>query len=481
MLTKKEIKDIKNSHLVGILQTFSKKEIRETRKWLHSPVHNQREDVVDLFNYLVSGNHLWEEKFLQKERIFRKIFPKESYNDAKLRQSIHFLLKSIESYLITKQLQEDTVQAKMALVSIYRKRKLTKAFQKTINEVQDLQNSANYQNEQFFRNEYLIQQEQYLFLEGQKKRNIPMNLQEVSDALDTTFLADKLRQACLMHSHQKVYRTEYNIGLFQEIMRYIEENDFLGIPAISIYYYIYKAITEGSDQSHFENLKLQIQSNGNLFPPEEIRDIQLMAINYCIGKANTGGGDRFIREAFELFKWGFSKQVFVENGTSVNHYTYRNAVAAALRLKEFKWANSFIHDYKDYLDESYKEPFFLHSLARLKFESKQYDEAMRLLITTNFDDLLINLHAKTMLLKMYVELDEDDALDHLLESMRTYIHRKKVMGYHKENYQNIIRYTKKMSRINPFSRKEVSSLRDEIKSANPLTEREWLLEQLEEM
>lgn len=478
-MTKKEIKDIKNSHLVSILQTFSKKEIRETRKWLHSPIHNQREDVVDLFDYLVSGNHLWEDKFLQKERIFRKIFPLESYNDAKLRQSIHFLLKSLESYLITKQLQEDTIQAKMALVSIYRKRKLTKAFQKTINEVQDLQNSATHQDEQFHRNEYLIQQERYLFLEGQKRRNIPMNLQEMSDALDTTFLADKLRQACLMLSHQKVYRTEYKIGLFQEVMLHIEENDFLQIPAISIYYYIYKAITEGSDQSHFENLKLQIQNNGHLFPPVEIRDIQLMAINYCIGQANRGGGDRFIREAFELFKLGFATEVFIENGSSVNHYTYRNAVAAALRMKEFDWANSFIHDFRDYLDEDYREPFFLHSLARLKFESKRYDEAMRLLITTNFDDLLINLHAKTMLLKMYVELDEDDALEHLLESMRTYIHRKKVMGYHKENYQNIIRYTRKMSRINPFSKKEVSSLRDEIKSANPLTEREWLLEQLD--
>ena len=189
-----------------------------------------------------------EDKFLQKDRIFRKVFSQEAFSDAKLRQSIHFLLKSIESYLITKELQEDTVQAKMALVSIYRKRKLTKAFQKIINEVQDLQEKASFQNEQFFRNEYLIQQEQYLFLEGQRKRNIPMNLQEVSDALDTTFLADKLRQACLMLAHQKVYKTEYKIGLFQEIMQYIEDKGYLNIPAISVYYYGYKAITDQNEK-----------------------------------------------------------------------------------------------------------------------------------------------------------------------------------------------------------------------------------------
>lgn len=471
---------MKNSHLATILQTFSKKEIREMRKWLHSPIHNQRQDVVDLFEYLVSSNHLTEDKFLQKDRIFRKVFPQEVFSDAKLRQSIHFLLKSIESYLITKELQEDTIQAKMALVSIYRKRKLTKAFQKTINEVKDLQQKANFQNEQFFRNEYLIQQEQYLFLEGQKKRNIPMNLQEVSDALDTTFIADKLRQACLMLAHQKVYKTEYSIGLFQEIMQHIEDREYLNIPAISVYYYGYKAITEQDSTEYFENLRDQIRNNGHYFPPSEIKDIYLMAINYCIGKANTGRGDIFIRHTYELFKQGFENKVFVENGI-ISHYTFRNAVSAALRMKEYEWVNYFIHKFKPFLEETYQESLFLHSLARLKFESGQYEEAMKLLVATNFDDLLINLNAKTMLLKMYYELDETDALDYLLESMRTYIHRKKVMGYHKENYKNIIRYAKKIAHVNPFNKKDVKALELEIQTANPLTEKDWLLKQLAQL
>jgi len=476
LLAKKEIKDIKNSHLVGILQTFSKKEIRETRKWLHSPVHNQREDVVDLFNYLVSGNHLWEEKFLQKERIFRKIFPKEIYDDAKLRQSIHFLLKSIESYLITKQLQEDTIQSKMALVSIYRKRKLSKAFQKTINEVKELQKGATYQNEQFFRNEYLVQQEQYLFLEGQKKRNIPMNLQEVSDALDTTFLADKLRQACLMLSHQKVYKTKYQIGLFTEIMQYIENNNYLNTPAISIYYYVYKAITEVNNLNHFNNLKAQIHNSGRLFPPEEIKDIYLMAINYCIGKMNAGYSD-FTREAFELYKEGLEAKILIENN-SISPWTFINVAINGLKLKEYNWVESFVTDYSHYIPELKRESIVLFTMSKLYFEKKDYPRAMEMINRGDFDDLLIYLNAKTMLLKMYYELDEYDALDYQLDSLGIYIKRKEIMGYHKENYQNIIRYTKKIARVNPYSKKDVKNLQDEIQIAHPLTEREWLLEQI---
>jgi hypothetical protein len=55
------------------------------------------------------------------------------------------------------------------------------------------------------------------------------------------------------------------------------------------------------------------------------------------------------------------------------------------------------------------------------------------------------------------------------------------MGYHKENYQNIIRYTKKITRVNPYSKKDVLGLKSEIETANPLTEREWLLEQIDSL
>ena len=69
---------MKNSTIIPVLKTLDKKECREFTKWLASPFFNQRKDVIDLFQYLTAGQHLAEEKFLLKERIDRKLFPKES-------------------------------------------------------------------------------------------------------------------------------------------------------------------------------------------------------------------------------------------------------------------------------------------------------------------------------------------------------------------------------------------------------------------
>ena len=83
-----------------------------------------------------------------------------------------------------------------------------------------------------------------------------------------------------------------------------------------------------------------------------------------------------------------------------------------------------------------------------------------------------------MLCKIYYEEEEVDALESLLESIRTYLQRKKVVAYHKANYKNIIRYTKKLTRTTSFNITKKEKLIKEIEEANPLTEKEWLLEQL---
>jgi len=109
---------MKSSRLSLIFNTFSKKEIRDLRKWLNSPAHNQRQDVRDLFEYLSKNIQNESEKSLNKERIFKKIFANAKYDDARFRQTIHFLHKAIEEFLIFQELTSDQVKSKTALATV---------------------------------------------------------------------------------------------------------------------------------------------------------------------------------------------------------------------------------------------------------------------------------------------------------------------------------------------------------------------------
>ena len=468
---------MKKSQLINILNTFSAKDIREMRKWLHSPAHNQRQDVIQLFEFFFEDNHLYKEEYLDKSTVSSWIFPKETYDDAKMRQVMFFLLKTVEEFLVYQEVNKDEANIKITLAKVYRKKKLDKLFSKSIKQVEQIQQNALFQNEKYLQNEYNLQNEKYVY--QSRVNRISQNLQEVSDSLDISFLSGKLRQYCLMLSHQSVYQKEYSIGLLQDLLPTIQKEEYLKIPAIAIYFFVFKTISQKEDESHFFRLKDQIKTHGHIFPSIEIRDIYLMTINYCIGRINIGK-ENFVREAFELYKLGFENKVLIENNL-ISGPTFNNMVSSSLKLSEYDWVEIFIRDYQQYLDDKYRNSYVFYNLARLHYEKKEYTKAMQLLIQdVHYEDILIFLTSKTLLSRMYYEEEEFDALESLIESMRTYIQRKKIMGYHKANFKNYIRYIKKLLKAKPSDKTGKEKLKTEIQQAHPLTteERKWLLTQL---
>jgi hypothetical protein len=103
---------------------------------------------------------------------------------------------------------------------------------------------------------------------------------------------------------------------------------------------------------------------------------------------------------------------------------------------------------------------------------------LELLQKVNYRDTFVNLAAKTLLLKTWYELDELDTLQSHLDAMRNFIHRKRVLGYHRTNYLNIIKYTDKLLNVNRLDKKEVAKLKEIIEQEENLTEKEWLLEKI---
>ena len=148
---------MQKSVLVEIVRSLNRKEIREINKWLQSPSHNQRQDVPRLFEYLVksladSGG------ILEKEKAWKHVFPGDTYDDARMRQAMYFLLKAIEEYLVFDDYTRDNLQFQIALTRIYRERSLEKAYK------QAHRLSGEHLENQPLRNSYYLLQKFYSHL-----------------------------------------------------------------------------------------------------------------------------------------------------------------------------------------------------------------------------------------------------------------------------------------------------------------------------
>lgn len=468
---------MQKSVLVEIIRSLSRKEMRDIQKWLQSPAHNQRQDVIKLFDF-IGKNLATDDESLGKEKAWRAVFPAQQYDDAYMRQVMYFLLKAIEEYLVFSYYTSDGIRYQLALARTYRRRKLDKAYKQAHRLGCDNLQKQPLRNDFYLLNKYFFEQ-----VEHEHRMDIsqsaPVNLQETADALERWFIEERLRISKDMLANQSIYRQmNYDHGLLKEILAYATEKNLLHEPAVAMYYYTYMTLTRPDEESYFDELERRIHNQMDYFNPSEVRTLYLAALNYCVPKINQGRLD-FARRAFELYKRGIETGILLENET-LSRYTFLNAVSSALKVREFDWAERFIERYQNLLEEKQRKGAVNFSLARLYFEKSDYNKAQQYLVEFEYDDMLQNIVAKNMLLRIYYEQDEYDAFESLLESLRIYLQRKEALDpTRKAAYKNLISLMKKLLHLNIYSKPQKEKFRELVLQTNPLADREWLLKQLE--
>lgn len=458
---------------VQLAKTLKKKEQRALQRWARSPFHNQRDDIIDLFAYLFPSQI---HKPLTKEGLFSAIYPKETYDDARLRQLFHFALKTLEAFLTYVQWSDQTIEQDLILTRIYRERHIEKGQKSSMSRALRNLDQQPIRNYEYLNQRYQLAEEEYLRLVS-TQRNKEYNLQEVSDLLDHRYLAEKLRVACLLMSHQTVFPITYDFGLLplieSHIGAHINEEEQL---AIGMYYSSYRALKSPELDTFQQTKRLLRQAADGTFPTNELSGLYRIVLNFCIRKMNRGETD-YIREAFDLYKSGFEHHILITD-EGISRWTFLNVVFIAVRLKEWDWTQHFIEEYQHHIEEGHRENFVHFSKARLTFVQGDYKATMQRLYQAEYKDPLLMLLAKSMLMKIYYEEGEVEVLESLLESTRAYLQRKKIQGFHRDNYSNLVRLLKKLLRLPLNDRDTVKKLRKEIEETNPLTEKEWLLAQL---
>ncbi|MEL7121586.1 MAG: hypothetical protein AAFO07_19215 [Bacteroidota bacterium] len=467
---------MKNSHLIGVLQTLNKKEVREFKKWLASPLHNQREDVEDLFSYLMAGNHLSDEKYQEKEKIYKKIFPKAPFDDAKFRQTMFFLNKALEEFLIYSRYNGDTLQSQIILAQIYRERNLDKQFLKLTKNIEKTKEKSTVRDAVYFSKEHQLEFELYEHMLTQG-RTAELNYLEMSEALDKAYIIRKLKLLCYVTTHKAIYQQyQYPIEMADEIIQLVKERGLIDEPAIGIYYHIYQAMNFPEDESHYKQFKAQLENCGHVFEGRELNQIILLGLSYCTEMLNAGKKN-YSKEAFIMQQMGIERRLFLENGI-LKTDVYRNIVINGCLQREFDWVSNFIETNKELLPADKREVTAHYCESILYFLKKDYNRARILLMQFKYNDPLLTLQTKSMLIRLYYEEDEIDFLENELENTRSYLHRHKGEVQKLERMSRFLKYTKKMIRLHPSNKEAKEKLVQEVKEAKPFGEKRWLLEQL---
>jgi len=465
------------SKLIRLYQTLDDAEIRQLKKWIKSPIHNKHNDVQVLFEYLFSRKGI-SSVTTDRERVFQYLYPNKKMNMARLRHVMSFATDVLENFIRYIEYVSDKKNGEILLLRSFRKRDLRKDAEKQEQTLLDDLETETIQNEDYYWTKYQLELELFR-LETDVAQPTNNNLQEVMNSSSVVFVLSILRYACISITHQNLFKTKYEIPFIEAILLAIEAGNYASIHSIQFYHACYMALIKPEVDENYKRLKHYIVHYPDILPQDEFRELYEMAINYCIKMLNKGNQD-YTEEAFELYMNGIDNKVLLENGY-LSHIAYKNTVAIGLHLEKFEEVKALIPKGEDLLHLEHRESYVHYNTANFYFATKDYEKAIQLLISMEYDDLFMTIGAKLLLLKIYVIEESFDLLESFLHSFAQFLRRKsELSSTHKQRFLNTIRFTQKI--VYAYTKDQKTALIEEIKATpiNSLAEKRWLLEQLGE-
>ncbi len=459
----------------SLFSVLNERERLHFGKFLKSPYFNKRPDVFKLYHFFTQESKN-EFKKLTHENAWAALYPDRPYDRVQMNYALHFFCERAEQFLACEELLADTFQNQLLRCRAFRRRGLLAHFDTNARKLVRDHTASPLRNAGWWLFEYQLQNEIFA-RQALQRRGGGNNLTQITTALANFFLLENMRWSATAAAQASLSRTiQPMVPLSTEALSVASQTPTAENPALALVYAGLQALALPDDESHFVRLKTLLRQHVALFPPAEARDLYMTAINFAIRRHNRGNRD-YTREAFDLYREAFDKGVLSENG-QLPPYTFINILNLAQLLGEHDWSRAFLEQGRPLLPPAERENTYRYALAGYHFRRSEYEPVLTLLREVDFSDIFIQLDARKMLLRSYYELGEWPALASLLDSFKAFLNRHKALGYHRDSYLNLIKFTQKLVKTTGKGRGARKRLAVRIQAAEALAEREWLLGKL---
>ncbi|MBC8048199.1 MAG: hypothetical protein H7Y00_15475 [Fimbriimonadaceae bacterium] len=440
-----------------------------------------------LFDY-VEKNHQADDADWEKRKAFEYVFDNETFNELILNNLLSDLYKLGEKYLVNVQLETDHELRDIALMQSFISAGVRNNVGGFLNKKKKLTDSDKETTADFYGNYKLnLLADQYHFQRTRKTNNtFILNSQK---QLDLFFVCSQLKMWCELLNRSNVLNYEHDLKQHNRFQLVLKEYlpDYAEHPFVSLYYPIYKGLQNLDDNGWYEGYLKKLKEHLHKIQFEDGKEICNYIQNYCVKRINEGKQE-FLFELFEIFKLMLKTNLAYE-GLYLPQWTYKNIVTVGLRLKEFEWTEDFIHQYYKKLAPDESDNAYQYNLAALHYESGKYDRAMQLLNKIHFTDPNYYLDARSILLKIYFDKENDDALYSLRDTVKIYLLREKLLSKNQKLlYKNLFTYTIRLfklkyesAHLKPESiNASLTKMFDDVQKNNFIANKQWLVQKFEE-
>lgn len=472
--------DITKDKVVSLLSSLDKYQLNRLKKFLQSPYFNEKEDLLLFFNALNTVSYSSSKQVIRLD-IWKKVHGRIAYDEQKYRRLASDLTQLIYRFIAIEWQEKQPFMAQIALMKEMNSVLMHKHFNTALRDVRKQLNKEGGQNANSFYSTYVTEFENHLHEETLSPKKITLeSLKKADKNLDFFYITTKLKHYCDCLNYKNILSIDGGLELLPGMLTYIKEQNLLEIPVVNIYYQIYCTLEKPDEEKHFYDLLDLLDKNHTFFSRTELRTMYVYATNYCITKINEGY-PKFRRELYDLYFVLLGREIIFNNAGELNERHYKNIVALGISFKEHTVVEEFIKDYSMRLPKSKRENAMAFNLANVYFSKKDYDKAMeQLRYVSTKSDFFYTLGIKSLMLKIYFEIDDFSLFNSFWDSFNIYLRRHQLLSKSlKRQYLGFLKYIKKIYFASNYKKNELKTILEEMTSKG-VYDQSWLVEKIKE-
>jgi tetratricopeptide (TPR) repeat protein len=462
---------MEKSKVISLLRSLNEKEWSDLKDFLASPFYNKDPELLTLLEILKTWLTPESLPLKSREELAQTLWPKQDYDAKALTYALSRLNKLATYFLSLQKITTTQLALELGSIEVFSERNLEKHYSAAKRSISDQLTSPTGNSFDFFRNKVRYAETLDQHYVRQKKRVFDIAIQQAAQALDTYYFLRRLNLACSMLDRQQILQSIYEINISASWIAHLKTSAVGREPIIRLYLDIYQMLSEESEETHFTQLKENLEIYSDKISFDDLTEIYQFAINYCARKIRKGR-EPYVQEALQLYLTGIESGFLIIAG-ELSPWTYANVIKLYLRQREYKAAEAFVERFLPYLPEAFQQNAYHYNLAELYYYTKKQDKAQSHLVKVAYTDLNYYLGARVLLAKIYYETGEEDALSSLLAAFMMFLQRNKELSHDlKQTYLNFCKIFARILRTPPTRRAAICQT---ITHTQLLTDRDWLL------
>lgn len=476
------MRTIQHLKLIHLLKTLNKKEIRRLAKFVQSPWFNESEQLVELFALLRPFYPEFSSPRLSQEKLYAKLYPKETFNAPHFGVLISRLAKLVKEFMVQEQLQKTPLEKEKWYIKSLLER--TGEAEKELLALKKKVLKQDAEGIDYFGRLAEIAYLNHLSIHSENYNRQHEELNQQQDFLDKEYLLQKIRYACMVKHRKRILNDPTAITWTKE-MQELGQTLFGNS---NVHFSLYQLIFDLLKQFNLDQYTLaksmffSHSCKITLYDRKIVFHI-LLSIYLRQPNLKTSARNEVV---FDFYEKGLSSGLLELNGV-MSSTSFINIVSTAGALKKFKWTEDFIQQYAKKLDKEERPHTVGLSLAYLRMFEGRYQES---------EDLLLHIVAlphhrsktargislRNQLAFLEQDLSYYDTFSAKIVNYERYIQRSELLSEKvKKRHLATLRYFKTYGKLvfeNKLQAKYLRGLLREIKD-NDVELKVWWMEKLQ--